>query len=44
MKEKLNWTVPGEAFEDGSHLSDWTKIESSPLLTTLMGRADWSAR
>ena len=30
MKDKLGWTVPGEAFEDGSHLSDWTKIESSP--------------
>ncbi len=30
MKDKLGWTVPGQAFEDGSYLSDWTKIESSP--------------
>ena len=25
MKDKLGWTVPGEAFEDGGSLSDWTK-------------------
>ncbi len=30
MKDKLRWTLPGEEFEDGSHLSGWTKIESSP--------------
>ena len=27
MRNVLRWTVPGESFEDGSRLSDWTKIE-----------------
>ncbi len=30
MKDTLRWKVKGETFEDGSHLSEWTKIESSP--------------
>ena len=30
MRTKLAWAVPGETFEDGSHLSDWKKIASFP--------------
>ncbi len=29
MSDTLRWKIPGEVFEDGSKLSDWTKIESS---------------
>ena len=34
MTDTLQWAVRGESFEDGSKLSDWTKIETS-------GRWDW---
>ena len=30
MKNTLRWRIPGQEFEDGSQLSDWQKIESSP--------------
>ena len=30
MSDTLRWKIPGEIFEDGTKLSDWTKIESSP--------------
>ena len=26
MKDKLPWTIKGEAFEDGSRLADWRKV------------------
>ncbi len=31
MTNTLQWTIVGEQFEDGSLLSDWTKIEESEL-------------
>ncbi len=30
MTDTLQWQVHGEAFEDGSRLADWTKIETGP--------------
>ncbi len=30
MADTLKWSIPGEAFEDGSKLEDWLRIESSP--------------
>ncbi len=29
MSDTLRWKIPGEIFEDGTKLTDWTKIESS---------------
>ncbi len=30
MSDTLRWKIPGETFEDGTKLTDWKKIESSP--------------
>ena len=30
MKETLKWRVKDQVFEDGSTLTEWTKVESSP--------------
>ena len=30
MPDTLKWSIHGEAFEDGSKLEDWLRIESSP--------------
>ena len=30
MKNTLRWRIPGQEFEDGSKLTDWKKIDSSP--------------
>ncbi len=30
MPDTLKWLIPGDAFEDGSRLADWTKIEEGP--------------
>ncbi len=30
MPDTLKWSIPNEAFEDGSKLEDWLRIESSP--------------
>ena len=32
MSDTLKWRVVGEEFEDGSRLSEWTKIESHPWM------------
>ena len=29
MSDVLRWRVPGDQFEDGSHIGDWVKIEES---------------
>ena len=29
MSDTLRWKIPGETFEDGTKLTDWTKIESN---------------
>ncbi|MEM8609923.1 MAG: hypothetical protein AAGF92_22715 [Myxococcota bacterium] len=29
MKNTLQWKIPGETFEDGSHFRDWVKVEES---------------
>ncbi|ABW31762.1 hypothetical protein [Acaryochloris marina] len=30
MKSTLRWNIPNQEFEDGSKISDWKQIESSP--------------
>ena len=34
---KMQWLIKDHSFEDGSHLTDWTKIEGSPWIPQIEG-------